>query len=81
MVNATKLFIRIVNSPTGADTLMPINNGVTSFQVCPSAELQTSRGGAEKESNHPPRIQSRSLKTASPLESRGRQPAKKLLRR
>src|SRR5437660_1223972 len=44
---------------------------VTSFQVLPSEELQTSRGGAEKESNQPPRIQSRSLKTASPLESRG----------
>src|ERR1700730_8761056 len=33
---------------------------VTSFQVLPSRELQTSRGGAEKESNQPPRIQSRS---------------------
>ena len=40
---------------------------VTSFQVLPSAELQTSRGGAVKESNQPPRIQSRSLKTTSPL--------------
>src|SRR5690242_2192221 len=31
---------------------------VTSFQVLPSAELQTSRGGAAKESNQPPRIHS-----------------------
>src|SRR5205823_13786077 len=46
----------------------------------PSAELQTSRGGAEKESNHPPRSQSRSLKTTSPLESRGRQPARSVTR-
>src|SRR6266446_1030740 len=48
---------------------------VTLFQVLPSGELQTSRGGAVKESNHPPRIQSWSLKTTSPLESRGCQPA------
>src|SRR5262249_56100487 len=44
---------------------------VTSFQVFRWGELETSRGGAEKESNQPPRIQSWSLKTASPLESRG----------
>src|ERR1700722_19185286 len=43
---------------------------VTSFQVLPSGELQTSRGGAAKESNQPPRSQSWSLKTTSPLESR-----------
>src|SRR5262245_57262373 len=48
---------------------------VTRFQVLPSGELQTSRGGALKESNQPPSIQSWSLKTTSPLESRGRQPA------
>src|SRR5436189_118710 len=39
---------------------------VTSFQVFPLEELQTSRGGAVKESNQPPRIQSWSLKTTSP---------------
>src|SRR6476659_581204 len=44
---------------------------VTSFQLLPSPELQTSRGGEWKESNQPPRSQSRSLKTTSPLESRG----------
>src|SRR5262249_28098993 len=48
---------------------------VTSFQVLPSGELHTSRGGAAKESNQPPRIQSWSRKTTSPLESRGCQPA------
>src|SRR5262249_33568689 len=47
----------------------------TRLQVLPSAELQTSRGGGLYESNQPPRIQSRSLKTTSPLESRGCQPA------
>src|SRR5215470_9215488 len=48
---------------------------VTSFQVLPSAELHTSRGGAWNESNQPPMIQSWSLNTTSPLESRGCQPA------
>ena len=41
----------------------------------PSGELQTSRGGALKESNHPPSSQSRPLYTTSPLESRGCHPA------
>src|SRR4051794_24211467 len=40
---------------------------VTSFQFLPSGELHTSRGGAAKELNQPPRIQSWSLKTTSPL--------------
>src|SRR5262245_49640363 len=48
---------------------------VTSFQVLPSAELHTSRGGAWNESNQPPMIQSWSLNTTSPAESRGCQPA------
>src|SRR5258708_34378462 len=44
---------------------------VTRFHVLPSRELQTSRGGASKELNHPPKIQRRLLKTSSPCESRG----------
>src|SRR5580765_8244606 len=44
---------------------------VTRFHVLPSGELQTSRGGASKELNHPPKIQRRLLKTSSPCESRG----------
>src|SRR5438034_7869106 len=43
---------------------------VTRFHVLPSRELQTSRGGASKELNHPPKIQRRLLKTSSPCESR-----------
>src|SRR2546425_3318072 len=38
---------------------------VTRFQVLPSRELQTSRGGASNELNHPPKIQRRLLKTSS----------------
>ena len=34
---------------------------VTCVQVLPSPELQTSRGGAAKELNHPPKIHMRSL--------------------
>src|SRR2546425_7455097 len=45
---------------------------VTRFHILPSRELQTSRGGASKELNHPPKIQSRLLKTSSPCQSRGR---------
>src|SRR5438552_1948100 len=44
--------------------------GCTSSQVLPSPLLQTSRGGDENESYHPPMSQSRSLKTTSPCESR-----------
>ena len=48
---------------------------VASVQVAPSGELQTSRGGALKESNHPPSSQSLSPWTSSPPESRACHPA------